>query len=278
MKKTSKHTVYKKKKVGKKSRARIKRIKKLILFILVVTAIVIFARSSFFIVDNIKVSGNKKYLSNDVIKQTGFVTGQNVFKMLGEKPKNLLTFSFSDTEQSIYKSMPYIKSVSIRPALPKSISIKIVERTPFAIVETQGTSVLIDREGYALEIVKDSSLKKKYFKIIGISVDSYNLGQAVKFKSRFPLDNLTNICDVLIKNDKDSKVKLFEKVSSVDLSELNNMKILFDNRITVKFGDLEDIDYKIRFFRQLFVNNITEKQEGTLDFNSRSDPYFIPKE
>jgi len=278
MKKTSKHTVYRKKKGGKQSRARIRRIKKLLLFILLVTVVIIFARSSFFIVDKINVVGNKKYSANDVIKRTGLVTGQNVFKMLGEKPKNLLFFRFNDSELSIYKSMPYIKSVRVRPALPKAISIKIQERTPFAILETKGTSILIDREGYALEIVKAAELKNSYFKIIGISVDSYNLGQEVKFKGRSPLNELTNFCDILLKNDKDSKLKLSGKITSVNLSEINNMIVNFDDRITVKFGDLEDVEYKIRFFRQLFVNNITVKQKGTLDFTKSSNPYFIPNE
>lgn len=278
MTKTSKHTVYKKKKRGKKSLARIRRIKNLLVFILVVTSIIIFARSSFFTVDKINVVGNKKYSSNEVIERAGLVTGKNVFKMLGEKPKNLVSFRFNDKEQSLYQAMPYIKTVSIRPALHKTISIKIQERTPFAIMETQGTSVLIDREGYALEIVKASDIKNKYFKIMGISLDSYNLGQALKFKGRTPLKELVEFCDVLLKNDKTSEMKLFSKISSFNLSELNNMVVLFDNRITVKFGDLEEIDYKIRYFRQLFVNNITEKQKGTLDFTMSGNPYFVPKE
>ncbi|MHB8062321.1 MAG: cell division protein FtsQ/DivIB [Ruminiclostridium sp.] len=278
MKKTSKRTVYKRKKLGKKSIARIRRIKKLLMFVLLVTVIIMFARSSFFIVDEINVVGNKKYSSNDIIEQTGCVTGQNVFKMLGEKPKNLISFRFNESEKSIYESMPYIKSISVRPALPKTISIKIQERTPFAILETKGTSLLIDREGYALEILKATELKDKYFKIIGISVDSYKLGQEVKFTGRSPLDELTNFCDKLIKNDKDSKVKLYGKITSVNLSELNNITVYFDDRISVKFGDLEDIEYKIRFFKQLFVNNITAKQKGTLDFTKNNIPYFVPNE
>jgi cell division protein FtsQ len=278
MKKTSKHTVYKRRKASKKSLARIRRIKKILLFVLLVIGIIMFARSSFFIVDNINVIGNKKYPSTDVINQTGLVTGQNVFKMLGEKPKNLLSFRFKDTEQNIYKSMPYIKSVIVRPALPKSIGIKIEERTPFAILEANGTSILIDREGYSLEIVKASEFKDKYFKIMGILVDSYNLGQEVKFKGRFPLNELTNFCDKLLKNDKYSKLKLFGKITSVNLSELNNITVNFEDRIMVKFGDLEDMDYKIRFFRQLFVNNITIKQKGTLDFTKNKNPYFVPND
>jgi len=278
MKTTLKHTVYKKKKVGKKLRDRTRRIKKLLLFILVVVAIIIFVRSSFFIVDEINVVGNKKYSSTNIIERAALRTGQNIFKMLGEKPKNLIFFRFNDTEKSIYESMPYIKTVRVRPALPKSINITIQERIPFAILETQKQDILIDRDGFALEIAKAAELKNKYFKIMGITMDSYKLGQGIKFKGRAPLSELYNFCDALLKNDKTSKLKLYEKISSVDLSELNNITVVFNNRITVKFGDLEEIDYKIRLFRQLFVNNITANQKGTLDFTMSDNPYFVPED
>lgn len=283
MKKTSKNTVYKKKKRRKLSRAGARRIRRMFLFILLVTVIVIFARSSFFIVNKIEVEGNKKYSSNDIIKQTGLVTGLNVFKMLGEKPKNLLSLRFNENERRVYEAMPYIKTVSIRPGLPKSIKVKIQERTPFAVLENNGTSILIDKEGYVLETEKELESKKKsqYFKIIGTSVDSIKLGQVVKFKGRSPLNELIKFNDILLENEKDYKTKLYSKITSVDLSDLNSIAVIFDSRITVRFGNLEDaedVKYNLEFFRQLFVNNITEKQKGTLDFTTGSNPYFAAED
>lgn len=278
MKKTTKKIVYKKKKDVAKRRIRAKRIRKLLSIIILFIAAIIFARSSFFIVDDIKVVGNKKYSSNDIILGTGLVTGQNVFKMLGEKPKNLISFRFNDREQIVYESMPYIKSISIRPSLPKSIRIKIQERDPFAILETQGTSLLIDRDGYALEIVKDSELKKKYFKIIGTSVDSFNLGQAVKFKEESPLNVLTDFCDKLIKSDKDSKLKLYQILTQVKITNMNCIIASFENRISAEFGDYDNLEYNINFFRKVYSDNISKKQKGTLVFKSGTDPYFVPKD
>ncbi len=279
MKKTSNNAVYKKTKDSKRKRARAKRIRKLLLTIIISVAAIIFARSSFFIVDEIKVSGNKKYSSNDIIYSTGLITGQNVFKMLGEKPKNLLFFRFNDREQNVYESMPYVKSISVRPLLPKAIRIKIQERTPFAILDTNGTSILIDKEGYALEIVKDSEIKKKYFKIIGTSVDSYNLGQEVKFKGESPLQLLIAFCDILLKSDKTSKIKFYEKLTSIKVSDINCVTANFEGRIDAEFGDFDNIEYDLQVFKQIFTNNITKNQKGTLVFSTGSEhPYFVPKD
>jgi cell division protein FtsQ len=258
----------------KRYRFRVRRLKKLLIIIAVVTLIVIFARSSFFTVENISVSGNKKYQTNEIILRSGLVTGGNVFKMLGEKPKNLFSLGFKDREIAVSESMPYIKAISIKPSLPKSIKIKVSERTPFCILETKGTSILIDKEGYALENLKDQ--KDKYFKILGISLDSYKIGYEVQFKNKDLLTDLLAFCDAINKNDKDFKLKLYDKLTAVDLSEPNTITAVFENRVTVRFGDMEEIERKIEFFRQLFVNNITAKQKGTLDFTKGNDPYFTP--
>ncbi|QNU68368.1 FtsQ-type POTRA domain-containing protein [Ruminiclostridium herbifermentans] len=279
MKNTSNNADYKKSINLKRKRARAKRIRRLLLTIIIVTAAIIFARSSFFIVDEIKVTGNKKYSSNDIIFNTGLITGQNVFKMLGEKPKNLISFRFKDREQNVYESMPYVKSVSVRPMLPKAIRIKIQERTPFAILEYNGTSILIDKEGYALETIKNPDIKKKYFKIIGTLVDSYNLGQEVKFKGESPLQLVILFCDTLLKSDKNSDIKLYDKFTSIKVSDISSVTANFEGRIDGEFGDLDNLEYDLKVFKQIFTNNITKNQKGTLVFSTGSEhPYFVPKD
>lgn len=271
--------VNKKKKDVKKRRIRARRIRRFLFAIILIIAAIIFARSSFFIVDDIKVVGNEKYSSNDIIYSTGLITGQNVFKMLGEKPKNLISFRFNDREQNVYQAMPYVKSISIRPFLPKSIRIRIQERIPYAILEADKTSILIDKEGYALEIIKDTKIKNKYFKIIGTSVDSYNLGQAVKFKGESPLNVISNFYGILTKSDKDSKVKFSDKLTWIKISDINCVTANFDNRISAKFNNFDSIEYDLRVFKQIFNNNITKNQKGTLVFSSGSQhPYFVPED
>lgn len=266
-----------KKKVSKKARRRMRRIRRFLVFALVVTIVIVFAKSSFFVVGKIEATGNKKYSANEIILSTGLVPGKNVFNMLGEKPKNLLTLRFNDLEQKVLNSMPYMESVSIRPALPTAIKINVKERTPFAVLDIGGKNLLIDREGHALEFLDSKSPKLKGFiKIIGISVDSYKLGQAVKFKGDNSLTDLISFCDIVQKSDKNEKLKLYQKITLVDLSDLPYASVQFDKRITVKFGDLEDADYQISVFRHLFVNNLNGKQKGTLDFTKGNNPYFVP--
>lgn len=277
MQKNMNNTAVKKKKSGKKARARLRRIRRLLLFILAVTGIILFARSSFFIVDKINISGNQKYASSDILQHTGLLTGKNVFIMLGEKPKNLFSFRFIDLETDIRENMPYIKDISIRPALPKAINIKVSERKPYAVLETGGTSLLIDKEGYALEKADPGKIEGKYFKITGLPVDSYKIGHAVNFKEGGTLSDLIDFNDILLENDKNTQLKLYPEITEIDLSEINNIVINFNSRITVNFGDLENADYRINFVKQLLEKNIPAGQKGMLDFTKSDNPYFVPE-
>ncbi len=278
MRKSQKPTSDKKKNIHRKRRLRARKIMRFLLFVLIMTGIIIFAQSSYFIVEKIDVQGNKKYTNSEIILKTGLVPGKNIFNMLGEKPKNLLAFRFQDLEQEVYQSMPYVKTVSIRPALPATIRIKVQERTPYAILDNKGQNLLIDREGYVLEVLDNKSEQlKSFFKITGMSYDGFKVGQAVNFKDNGSLTDLLAFCDVLSKSDRDSKTKLYKQVKIIDLSDIYGISVNFDNRIIVKFGDLEEADYQIGVFRYLLENKIDKKQEGTLDFTKGSNPYFVPK-
>ncbi len=278
MRKPPKPANDKNKKIHRKRRLRARKVRRFLLFVLIITGAVIFARSSFFIVEKIDVQGNKKYTNSEIILNTGLVPGKNVFNMLGEKPKNLLAFRFQDLEQEVYQSMPYVKTVSIRPALPVTIKIKVQERVPFAVLDNKGQNLLIDREGYVLEVLDNKSEHlKNFFKITGMSFKDFKLGQAVKFEDNGSLTDLLAFCDIMLKSDKDSKVKLYSQIRSIDLSDISGISINFENRITVKFGDLEDADYQIGVYKYLLENKIDKKQQGTLDFTKGSNPYFVPK-
>jgi cell division protein FtsQ len=262
------------KKGGAKRRARARRIRRFFFVLVIGTAIVLFALSSFFNVQKINVQGNKKYQTNDIIMRVGLVPGQNIFKMLGRNTKDLFTFRFNREQQTVYSTMPYIKTVSIRPSLPKEISVQVTERTPYCLVEVPGTSLLIDDQGYALE---DGIAGSKLFTIKGSEISKYKLGQAVQFKQKGILDDIKKLSTELIKSDKDSKLKLYDKVKWIDISEVNCYTVNFDSRVTVKFGDIDNIKYKIGFFREVYVNNIN-KQKGLLDFTKGNNPFFVAEE
>ena len=264
---------------GKKNRVkrrkfRLKKFLKFLFIIAIVTSIVLFALSSFFIVEKINVNGNKKYQNNDIILKSGLMPGENVFKMLTKDVKDLFTFRFNEEEKAVLSSLPYVKSISIRPSLPKNISIMITERIPYCILDINGTSILIDNEGFALEELS-SNQTKDYFIIKGSSISNYKLGQKIQFEDIQKFEDLKTFCTLFIKNDQGSETKLFSKMKWIDMSDGYNITANFD-LLEVKFGDIENMEYKIASFRELYEKNLNLKQKGVLDFTMGSSPFYKP--
>ena len=195
--------------------------------------------------------------------------------MLGKNSKDLFSFRFNKEQQTVYETMPYIKTVSIRPSLPKKISVKVTERLPYCIVEIPGTSLLIDNEGYVLE---EGYRDGKLFTIKGSGISKYKMGQAVTFKQKGVLNDIIKLNNEIVKSDKDSNVKLYDKIKWVDISEVNCYTVNFDSKVTVKFGDIDNINYKLRFFREVYVNNNINKQKGLLDFTKGNNPFFVAED
>lgn len=71
----------------------------------------------------------------------------------------------------------------------------------------------------------------------------------------------------------------YSTVTSVDVTDRADIKCVFDNRITVSLGSVNDLEYKMNFAKEIIETKIGDKTEGTLtilsDANSAS---FLDKE
>jgi len=88
--------------------------------------------------------GNLHLSEGELKSMTGLTTGEGLFPI-----------STKGISEKLLKS-PWIKNVSIRKEFPHSVSIKIHESSPFAILEMKGRSFLIDEKGKLLEEMKEA--------------------------------------------------------------------------------------------------------------------------
>jgi len=86
--------------------------------------------------------GNLHLSEGELKSMTGLNTGEGLFPI-----------STKGISEKLLKS-PWIKNVSIRKEFPHSVSIRIHESSPFAILEMKGRSFLIDEKGRLLEEMK----------------------------------------------------------------------------------------------------------------------------
>lgn len=195
-----------------------------ILSLILISLLIVFAlKTDFFVINDIKVIGNKNITKDTLINASSINIGENIFKI-----------SISSAEKSI-KKLPYTKEINIMRKFPKGIAIEITERKEMAQIKDISSFILIDEEGQVLDI-KDNN-KENLPIIIGL-----------KIKNKKPGNNI--FLDIDSKNKLDFikegyDLGLLQKIKEVDMADNNNINLTLIEDIGVAFGTLDNVKYKL---------------------------------
>lgn len=264
----------------KKNQKKIKRFVFLVKFILttglIIATAVLLALSPLFEIAGIEVKGAVHYTDESLIGISGVVKDINGFKLAGSSLGNMLTLRVGSAEKLITQECPYIKTVKVRFVLPNSIVISVSERTPAAIIDYNGTSLLLDNEGYVLEALNVGDSKKLPL-IIGLKFSGYELGKKPEYENIDALKTAFRVFAEIQAFDRNKTDKLFPKVDSVDAGNTDAVVLSLESRVRVNLGDLQDLNYRLSSTKTIFEKNIKKEDKGILDFTSGENPVFTPE-
>lgn len=259
-----------------KSKKKLKRvllwIKSILVTALLVTTVVYVALSPFFNINKIVTKGAIHYDNQTLASTSGIIEGENGFKLLFKGPGKFYFLRAGSAENAIMEGCPYVKSVKVRFVIPSTISIDVKEREPAAILSLTGTSLLIDREGYLLEINPD--LNKLNLPVVkGIQMEAYKPGKKINVKEDVLLSAF-KIFDAIKEMDSMNMDKLMPSVDYVDVGDIDKISLSLQLRVLVNLGEPEDLNYKINAVKTIFTKNIKKNERGKLDFYTDKNPVF----
>lgn len=201
-----------------------------LLLILFMSSMIVFAlNTKFFVIDNIKVLGNDKLSKDTIISGSSINIGQNIFKINKKSGEEAL------------KKMSYIKEVKIKRKLPKKIIIEVTERKEIAQIKRISSMLLIDTEGYILNIVDTESEKLPLFN--GLNIDNINIGENI-FLTEETEEKLEFIRE-------GHNIFLLSKMKEIDMADNNNVNIVLIDGISVAFGTLDNVKYKLNLLNEV---------------------------
>ena len=233
----------------KKQRRRKRRIRQLrfffVLFVLIAT--VVLSLTVFFKIDTIKITGQTRYPENVIITQSNIELGNNLF-----------LYNTAPIEKTIEESFVYIEKAKIKKRLPGTLEIVITEAREICTIETNGVYFVVSDGGKIVERV--SSLKDGLYNVTGIDMSEYKVGQTI-------MGDGAESIQVLSKVTESVKNTSFEKITAIDLTDIYNIKIVYDNRITVKCGTHVEFDYKLEYAKAAIQaeEKSNKNVKGTLD-------------
>lgn len=242
---TKKNSTSKTKKVQAKKTKKIKKDNKIKIFKYVFitcsifTAIICFMFSAIFNISEIKVTGNNKLSSEQIISFSCLQIGENIFKINKSKIINNI------------KENPYVEDVQIKRDIPSILEIDIKERQATYMLEYVNSYAYINNQGYMLEI-SENKIDRPI--ITGIITKTDN----IKPGNRLENEDLEKLEDVLKIMESANSNEIQSLITKIDITDKLNYMLYIDTEgKSVKLGDIRDISTKM-----LHVKAILEKEEG----------------
>lgn len=189
--------------------------------------ILILSLTVFFKIDTITIKGNEKYTNKQITAVLPI-----------EKEKNLFVCDTDKAAEKLEKNLPYIYSVDIKRKLPSTIIVNITEpQTVYSIKNKDKTYTLLDDNFKVLE-ANIKKLPKKTVVIDKIALSKSVPGETAEFTNKKAFDNLKALTDIV----KTLNIKNITSIYSVDV---NNNYLVYDGRIVIKIGSIDDIENKM---------------------------------
>lgn len=227
---------------------------------LVAVAVVLLLMLVFFRVDEFEVSGNVRYTAEEVADASGITVGDV-----------LMGTSKTRAASRILTKLPYVKQVVVTKRLPGTIRFEIVEDTAAAVATSEfGNNWLINDSGKLLEKVDDAS-ETAYPVITGAALLLPTAGNTAGYddpeKGQMAMRVLASV-EVL---------GLTSYIQTINVEDLDNVTVTYQERLEVQLGDGSDLDYKLQYMTQAAAQlEATDRGVLDLSFATGSQAVFHP--
>ena len=196
-----------------------------VLVILVLSITVLFNVTSIKVVE-----AGKRYTADQIIMASGLDVGDNMIRT-----------NFDSVAERIETSLPYILEAKITKKLSGEVKITVKDTSEAIIVEFgKGDLLVTDKNGKALRTVKEYPEDCKLMKIKTTSEPFSTIGSVFKLSNETENKNYNALKAEL------TKLGLFDKITEIDLRDSNSLKVVYENRLRLLIGTMDDLDAKLK--------------------------------
>lgn len=232
----------------------------ILVFLFAAAVFLLLSTTVFFNVEHITVSGASNYTADEIIEASGIKAGDNLVRTSTDK-----------CAEQIESRLVYIENAKVTRSFPSTLVITVEASVPAANFICDDYILLISGGGKVLDKIQEEK------------------AGLLDFTGTDPMPDL--IPGAMFKSSdehKDNAVKKLmeyfaangsENITSVDVTDRSEISYTYDNRITVKLGSINDLEYKMKFSEEIITTKIGEKTEGVLTILSDSSgASFLDKE
>jgi len=236
------------------------------------------ALSPVFSITSISVSGNDHYGAAQIVSACGVSVGQNGFSAVvsGGSPVRMAAMRIASAEEAILSAYPYVKSVRARFLPPGAVEIEIEERSKSVVVPYLGSGLLVDEEGYVVDVVKDVASTELPV-VSGLEFDRYQLGRRLEVSDSACAEAMIAIVGALRQSDREGGELAWE-IQTIDVSDRKNILLKLKSGLVVNLGSNDDMYYCISATKEIVFRGLEHGAKGLVDFSRGPRPIYVPPE
>lgn len=246
----------------KAQRRRKRKLKQLRFFLIVfmLIALVTLSLTVFFKIDTIKITGQVRYSFDEIIEKSTL-----------EKGKNLFLYKTNNAEKILEEEFVYIEKAKIKKHLPGTLEIVITEAVEVCTIEFNNLYYVVSGDGKVLETITDE--REDLYNVKGIDMSQYKIGDSIKGDNAESVKLLSLVTNTI-------KQTNLEDITLIDLSDIYNINLQYQNRVTIKCGTQVELEHKLKYAKTILTEKIKQSEEGTLDVSNShtsENAVFSPK-
>lgn len=219
--------------------------------IIAVIVFVVLANTVLFNCGTIEVSGNLRYTSEDITELSGIRLGESLLSIDTEK-----------AEQAIVSSLAYIDAAEVEKSFPTKIKITVKEAEKWFGVQDGAKTYVVSRMGKILEENRAADLPV----IIGYETADPMIGRTLASS----VEGKTELPGMILNAAETAEL---EGISSIDISDRFEIKVLVDGRITLELGNSNELESKLQIAKALIEEEISLTEYVTVNITNTEKVY-----
>lgn len=241
----------------KHQRLKVQRIRAAVIlaFTVIVVSVLLFL-TPIFNIKTVMVEGNNLVTAEQFQEKLKPLVGENLFRTGSGKIRKTL------------KTIPYIDTVDVQKKIfPPSVKVTVTEYVPAAIMRVSGKNLLVNS---GLIVLSDSGDAPVTVPVVtGCEVKEYKLSETVRSDETEKMEILTTILSTI------ESTGIVDKVVEINVSDISNITLNYDNRITVLCGTKLDLERKLRLFKETLTSgSLEDNVRGTMDLTESKKAIF----
>ncbi|MCI2046236.1 MAG: FtsQ-type POTRA domain-containing protein [Faecalibacterium sp.] len=204
---------------------------------------------------------------------TGVYTEDQIIAELGiEKGANLFSFRAKEKVAALNAAFPLLENIELRRRLPDTVIVRVQPATESYCIQTDSGWAILSRHLKVISLAGDAPDLPVLTAAVSAAPQQ---GSALSLDGEGTNDTLTSLLDAL------EKAGLLDAMTAIDLSDTEEITFVYQGRIRVKLGTLNNLDYKMKWSAYILLNQngdgCSETDTGVLDVSHlRTDGTIRP--